>query len=346
MQQNSETKKGVDIRISIVIPTYNKSVLLNMVLGRMLREVFGQDSVEIMVVDDGSTDDTRQVLRYWAGKFARLRWIRMDHKGVAAARNLGVLESAGDLIVFLDDDCLCGRGWIRSYLDVAQHGVEHNTAFVGSRVEERVLDAQSVLKQSRRVPSEERYSHLEASWDIVLERACGLDSMIAGSRTRTINPSASRIDHNSYCPWMFFCTFNCAVPRTAFERIEGFDERHAGWGEEDIELAYRLFLDGVKFRAHPSVVLHFAHDYDPELRRDTWIKNYELFARKYRNTAWMARWKYLFGILDFEGYVDLIAASASIGGDDSDVVPSNLVREFEAFCAVANFERLEERGGR
>jgi glycosyltransferase involved in cell wall biosynthesis len=94
-------------RISVVIPTYNRAALV----GRALDTALGQalPGAEILVVDDGSTDDTDRVLARYAG---RVRVIRQPNRGGAAARNRGVAEAAGDWIAFLDSDDF----WPQDYL--------------------------------------------------------------------------------------------------------------------------------------------------------------------------------------------------------------------------------------
>lgn len=87
--------------ISIVIPVYNGERDLE----ETLKSVFAQTyrNTELIVVDDGSTDGTLQILDRYAGQ---LRLIRQQNKGAAAARNLGVKEAKGSWIAFLDADDL------------------------------------------------------------------------------------------------------------------------------------------------------------------------------------------------------------------------------------------------
>ncbi len=89
--------------ISVIIPTFNRAKLL----GEAVRSVLGQkgsaEDSEIIVADDGSTDDTRQSLAVLPGN---VRYIRCEHSGVSAARNLGIAESSGEWIAFLDSDDL------------------------------------------------------------------------------------------------------------------------------------------------------------------------------------------------------------------------------------------------
>ncbi len=87
------------LRISIIVPTYNRSDLLTEALDSALRQTRVPD--EIVVVDDGSTDDTAETLaRYDAPVVA----IRQPNRGVSAARNLAMERATGDILLFLDSD--------------------------------------------------------------------------------------------------------------------------------------------------------------------------------------------------------------------------------------------------
>lgn len=86
--------------VSIIIPTYNRPHLLPRAVESA--RAAGTD-VEIIVVDDASTDETASVCRQLVG----ISYIRLDHnQGVAGARNVGILASSADFIAFLDDDDL------------------------------------------------------------------------------------------------------------------------------------------------------------------------------------------------------------------------------------------------
>ena len=88
-------------RISLVLPTYNRAQALRANLGVMLALA---DVAEVIVVDDGSSDDTAEVCERFAD--ARVRVIRHPHnRGVAAARNTGIDAASGDWLLFGEDDC-------------------------------------------------------------------------------------------------------------------------------------------------------------------------------------------------------------------------------------------------
>jgi len=89
----------VSYRISVVIPTYNRAHLL----GRALDSVLSQTlpPLEIIVVDDGSSDGTEALLKH---SYPQVDYLCQEHQGVSRARNHGVAESRGEWIAFLDSD--------------------------------------------------------------------------------------------------------------------------------------------------------------------------------------------------------------------------------------------------
>jgi len=86
-------------QVSVIIPTYNRAWILREAVDSVLGQDF--ESFELIVVDDGSTDDTAEILAAYGD---RLRVIRQENRGVSAARNTGIRAAGGTLIAFLDSD--------------------------------------------------------------------------------------------------------------------------------------------------------------------------------------------------------------------------------------------------
>ncbi len=84
--------------MSVIITCYNQAAFLGQAVESVRRQTFRD--CEVVIVDDGSTDDTRVV----AGRFPGIRYVRQDNQGLAAARNTGFRESRGAYVVFLDAD--------------------------------------------------------------------------------------------------------------------------------------------------------------------------------------------------------------------------------------------------
>ncbi len=86
-------------RISVIIPTYNRSALICRAVESALAGTMPGD--EVLVIDDGSTDNTSEVIRPYLGK---IRYVRTDNAGPGAARNLGIKLASCPLVTFLDSD--------------------------------------------------------------------------------------------------------------------------------------------------------------------------------------------------------------------------------------------------
>ena len=97
--------------MSIVVPTYNGARRIGKCLDALVSQPFGQQ-VEILVVNDGSSDDTASVVHSFSG----VRLINQSNAGPAAARNRGAREARGSIILFTDDDCVPMPGWIDAML--------------------------------------------------------------------------------------------------------------------------------------------------------------------------------------------------------------------------------------
>ncbi|MCM0083490.1 glycosyltransferase family 2 protein [Geomonas sp. Red32] len=89
--------------VSVIVPTYNRAHLI----GRALQSIMAQShrELEVIVVDDGSTDDTEKVVATLSAQWGRpVRYVAKSNGGCASARNLGISLATGDAVAFLDSD--------------------------------------------------------------------------------------------------------------------------------------------------------------------------------------------------------------------------------------------------
>ena len=100
------------MEISIVIPTYNRKDQLRQCLESCFAQDYPQDDFEVIVVDDASSDGTKDMLRELSQQSPNLRYFFQRHKGPAAARNLGLKQSRAEVVGFTDSDCILSKNWI------------------------------------------------------------------------------------------------------------------------------------------------------------------------------------------------------------------------------------------
>ena len=97
--------------ISVIIPCLNEERFLQSCLQSIQRQTLDRNAWELIVVDNGSTDGSQSIAHQFADKV-----IVADHRPVGAVRNVGVNEAVGELLVFLDADCVIDPHWLeRAY---------------------------------------------------------------------------------------------------------------------------------------------------------------------------------------------------------------------------------------
>jgi len=106
------------VKISIIIPTLNRSRLLNRTLFTLSEQITKHD-FEIIVVDNGSTDDTRDIVEYYANILKiNIDYLFDDRPGLLIGRNAGARKSKGEVLSFIDDDVILPPYWLESVVDV------------------------------------------------------------------------------------------------------------------------------------------------------------------------------------------------------------------------------------
>lgn len=126
---------------SVVIPTYNRRSILEKCLRALESQNFAANSAiagyEIVVVDDGSTDETVAWLHQHQAELPHVRLFQQDHLGPAAARNLGVAQAKGDTIIFIDSDLVVTAPFLQAHADALGHArnqLGHDRCFTYGRV--------------------------------------------------------------------------------------------------------------------------------------------------------------------------------------------------------------------
>ncbi|MDZ7339508.1 MAG: glycosyltransferase [candidate division KSB1 bacterium] len=117
----TNTEIGVLPFVSVIIPTYNRKESLLRTLDSLARQTYPADRFEVIVVDDGGTDSTDQIVQNTYP--FKLLYCRQTNQGSAAARNHGALKGSGDILVFVDDDVLLEPGYVGGIVRKTRSGV-------------------------------------------------------------------------------------------------------------------------------------------------------------------------------------------------------------------------------
>lgn len=143
--------------VSVVIPVYNGAKMI----GPCLDSVTGQDveAMEIIVVDDGSTDGTWAILEAYAGRDGRIRPIHQAHAGVSAARNRALPECQGEYIRFVDADDVLPQGSMRALLDKAQQNGSDLVIAGYNEVVGPVRSQRNLRKSEETMPCDDMLKH-------------------------------------------------------------------------------------------------------------------------------------------------------------------------------------------
>ena len=116
------------VKISVIVPTLNQSAKLKQCLSHLSWLSFDPDLFEVLVVDNGSTDDTKDVSLSFQGKTKNLRYLFCESPGLMAARHMGCDEVKGEFLCYLDDDSLVTKDWLKG---ISESFADQDVAMVG-----------------------------------------------------------------------------------------------------------------------------------------------------------------------------------------------------------------------
>jgi len=212
------------VKLSVVVPTYERLAKLAACLDSIASQD-GVEQTEVVVVDDGSRDGTREWLDVRAREpwpFA-LRIVHARHRGPAAARNAGVLAASGDAVLFTGDDCSLAPGCLAPHIEF--HAAPRNASLLG-----------------------------HTTWLPSLEITPFMHYQENGGSQFAYGRIADRADAG----WRFYYTTNISTSRELL-LAQPFDERFPAARYEDLELGFRLARLGHRVSYEPRAVAWHDH---------------------------------------------------------------------------------------
>jgi glycosyltransferase involved in cell wall biosynthesis len=243
--------------VSVIIPTYNRKEQLSETLNSLAQQSVIENQFEVIVVDDGSTDGTREVMA--TGFPFPLRYFSQNNQGDAAARNVGAKQSQADMLVFLDDDILLEPDYLSCLMKA--HETYANRIVVGTWN----------LWQAEKNPLSHNINISLPTGDFYAQAQVGDDS---GKYSENTNATAEIPFRDAYCN-------NMSLRRRAYFDIgmmQGLEFSGSSmWC--DLDFAYRAYRLGFEFlRSAKAICWH----------RDHSVRNLVAYNTRARTAAFRA----------------------------------------------------------
>jgi GT2 family glycosyltransferase len=209
------------LRLSVVIPTYNRLDTLRYVIPALTAQDVPRDAFEVIVADSLSTDGTAEYLAGVARESPNVRHLPGPYTGRAGARNAGIAAARGTIVLFTDADIIASPDLLSRHL--ARHAAGARKAVIGCEIQ---VDSYDDYLAKSRNPALRNPMH----------------------------PAARK-----HLSWLYFMTGNASARRVDLDAVGRFDEDFTGYGHEDLELGYRLQHAGIPIAYAPEAVNYHWH---------------------------------------------------------------------------------------
>ena len=208
---------------SIIVPTYNRADEITELLTSLINQSIDKSLFEILIVDDGSTDETEKVIQEFKSKSPiDISFLKQDHKGPGEARNYGMENAKGEYFLFIDSDCIADENWLSAFHHALNNATQKPAGFGGP---DKVLAS---------------FSPVQKAIDY---------SMTSPITTGGIRGHAKK-GISKYYPR----SFNMGVRADIVAKIGGMGKLRHG---QDIEFSHRILSTGEPvIKVHEAVVYH------------------------------------------------------------------------------------------
>jgi glycosyltransferase involved in cell wall biosynthesis len=255
------------VKVSAVIPAYNAGPKLRrLLLSLTWSHLESIDSLEVVVVDDGSTDSTDAVVKAFAEDLDLVYVFlpRTPASGRAAARNAGIGKASGEVVVLVDADQICAPDFIAEH--IGYHRLRQDLVVAGPRRD---------LAEG---------SFDDAALANGFDHSAIPEVVAPDGREKVLTEFSWNFNNLETC-WHHLFSCNASVRREHLLAVGGFDEGFIGWGLEDSELGYRLRRAGLGFAFNPAALAYqTGRGVTPEMFAE-WRHNLTYFADKHGHAA-------------------------------------------------------------
>jgi glycosyltransferase involved in cell wall biosynthesis len=269
--------------VSVIIPIYNQNTSLNVTLNLFNWQTYQNDLFEVIVVDDGSDFPAEEYIRGCNKEFNySIKFIRQSNKGRANARNTGIHNAQGEVLIFNDADRFPHCNFISKHME---HFSENDNPkvvigcsydYFGSHNHpEKILNLSlSDIHKMARKPV--FYSNITALFN---------ENKYAESPIR----------------WISFLVGNSSVKKADVARVGYFDDYFSIWGAEHFDLAIRMVEKNYAFYlCDVAINYHIPHKREANFYKSNIESSVKLLVEKYNNKKYFYLKNFLFGDISLQ----------------------------------------------
>jgi len=212
--------------LSVIIPTYNREDTLKKCLKALFKQTYSKSDYEIIVIDDGSTDGTEATVKAIIEESpVGLKYFKQENKGPAAARNVGIRNAEGEIILFIGDDIISDKSMLEEHIKSHENENE-NVAILG---------------------------HIQWSPEM------RLTPFLKYLEEQNIQFAYSLIKNPGNLGYNYFYGSNISLKKTFLLKNGLFDESFPYAAYEDVELGYRLQKKGLIIKYNKNAIGYHYH---------------------------------------------------------------------------------------
>lgn len=267
------------LKASVVIPAYNNEAYVAIMLKALQRQTLDTFCWEIVLVDD-SEDNRMTQFEKW--ELPNLRVIEKEHSGRADARNVGIQNSRGEVIIFMDSDMIVEESFVeKHYASHRETGSDITLGKVNHICHEH-------LEEVRKLVLEDRTKELEAF--VMKDEYLNLTPIVFQNKEAADNIG-----------WVCCLFSNCSVRRKVLDKGGVFDVIFKGWGLEDIELGYRFFKEKFSFSYEEDIAnYHVDHATNSQQMLVEMGRNLKRLSKKHPDAAIKSYMSFVAGFKDLQ----------------------------------------------
>ena len=272
--------------ISIVTSTYNKAKYLELTLAAFTLQTY--KDFELVIVDDGSNDNTREIIRKY-DKILKIVYVKQDNCGIAIARNRALQLAGGKYIIIIDDDRIPNPEFVLSHkmnLDKGKKVVSIGKQCLAMPfyVDGLSFEFKDEVKIYTLYPE---LLNLESKQIITVEEIISNFDEAIGKCFLSVTRNSELLEsygedlQGLFMAWSRAYGGNIAFDRSLCKQQPEYDSNYIGYGQEDIDFSYQLYLQGFGFCFCKKAVNYHQEHLRKRSEVKEQYKNFAYFCKKF-----------------------------------------------------------------